>query len=48
MTSVPKERKDDTILQNTEHGYEETPVEDVPLSDAAGEGRREGGRRRKV
>lgn len=34
---MPDEK--DTILQNTDHGYEATTVDEIPLSDKAGEGR---------
>lgn len=34
--------KKDTVLQNTNEGYVETPVEEIPLSDATGEGRLRG------
>lgn len=33
-----KEKKD-TVLQRTEKGYVETPVDEIPLSEKAGEGR---------
>ncbi|HET6404402.1 MAG TPA: hypothetical protein VFH78_07130 [Candidatus Thermoplasmatota archaeon] len=36
--SADKKSKD-TVLQNTSEGYVETSVDDIPLSDAAGEGR---------
>ena len=33
--------KKDTVLQSTDHGDIKTPVDEIPLSDKAGEGRRE-------
>lgn len=32
-------RKKGTVLQRTQDGYVETPVDEIPLSDATGEGR---------
>lgn len=32
--------KKDTVLQNTQDGYVETSVDELPLSDATGEGRK--------
>lgn len=34
-----KEAGKDTVLQRTQDGYVETSVDEIPLSDAAGEGR---------
>lgn len=34
------ELKEDEILQNTADGYEVTKVDEIPLSEKAGEGRK--------
>lgn len=35
-----KEPRKDTVLQRTGEGYVETPVDEIPLSDVTGEGRK--------